>query len=148
MIIAVREIYLKNFDSLYNEIAGYSNESDLWVIKDDILNSAGNLALHLIGNINFFIGTYLGDTGYVRDRDKEFSDKNVAKQKLLDDIRATKLMVETTLSSYSDADADKIYPIDKFGEGRTISFVLMYLLAHLNYHLGQINYHRRLLTTS
>ncbi len=145
MIQSVKEIYLKNLDALHNEISLYTNENDIWTIQNQISNSAGNLALHLIGNLNYFIGTYLGGTGYVRNRDLEFSDKNVPKQKLLDDIKATREMMDTTLSAMRDGSETAIYPSDKFGAERTNAYILMYLLAHLNYHLGQINYHRRLI---
>lgn len=145
MIESIKEIYLKNLDALYNEISLYANESDIWEIKNQISNSAGTLTLHLVGNLNFFIGTYLGNTGYERNRDLEFSARHVAKQKLLYDISETKEMVNKTLSAMNPADDLAIYPTDKFGEGRTTGYVLMYLLAHLNYHLGQVNYHRRLI---
>lgn len=145
MLQSIKEIYLKNLDALYNEINLYENENDIWKIQKQISNSAGNLTLHLIGNLNYFIGTYLGNTGYVRNRDLEFSDKNVPKQKLLADIKSISQIIDTTLSGMDHEAATILYPTDKFGEGRTNEFVLMYLLAHLNYHLGQINYHRRLI---
>lgn len=145
MIQSIKEIYLKNLDALHNEISLYENENDIWAIQNQISNSAGNLALHLIGNLNYFIGTYLGETGYVRNRDLEFSDKNVPKQKLLEDIKATREMIDTTLSAMEHNSDATIYPTNKFGESRTNGYVLMYLLAHLNYHLGQVNYHRRLI---
>ncbi len=146
MINSFKEVYLKNLNALLNEITLFSNEDDIWKTATDITNSAGNLALHLIGNLNYFVGTYLGNTEYVRDRDREFADKNIPKQNLINDLNATIDMVETTLSSMNDEDLKKSYPTDKFGEGKTMGYVLTYLLAHLNYHLGQINYHRRLLS--
>ena len=147
MINSIKEVYLKNLNALLNEITLYANEDDLWKTGTGISNSGGNLTLHLIGNLNYFIGTNLGNSGFVRDRDSEFADKDVPKQKLIDDFQVTINMVETTLSGMKDEDINKPYPIDKFGEGKTIGYVLTYLLAHLNYHLGQINYHRRLLNS-
>ncbi|MFN0275176.1 MAG: DUF1572 family protein [Chitinophagales bacterium] len=143
MIQTIKEIYLKNYDSLISEIQQYKNEEDIWKLADGISNSAGNLILHLNGNLNLFIGTVLGNTGYIRDRDREFSDKNVRKEKLLSDSLATKQMIEQVLSLIPETDAEKNYPSDKFADKST-AFALMYFLAHFNYHLGQINYHRRL----
>ena len=146
MITSIKEIYIRNLESLKNEISLYSNEADIWKIQGGILNSAGNLTLHLIGNLQFFIGTTLGETGYERNRDKEFSDKDVPRDTLILNIDKTILMMDNTLSKMHDADLENAYPLDKFGEGKINAFVLNYLLAHLNYHLGQINYHRRLLS--
>ncbi len=146
MVNSIKEVYLKNLKALLNEITLYSNEDDIWKIAPGISNSSGNLTLHLIGNLKYFVGTHLGNTGFVRDRDREFADKNIPKDHLIDEINSTIIIVETALSAMQDTDLQKSYPIDKFGEGKTNGFVLTYLLAHLNYHLGQINYHRRLLS--
>ncbi len=146
MIESLKEIYTKNLESLKKEIALYNNEADLWKIETGILNSAGNLTLHLIGNLHFFIGTQLGNTGFVRDRDREFSDKDIPKAELTANIDKTIQMLDNTFSKLNDADLVELYPLKNFGEDRTNGFILNFLLAHFNYHLGQINYHRRLLT--
>lgn len=146
MIQSFKEVYLKNLNSLLTEISLYNSEEDIWRVEPGILNSAGNLTLHLMGNLNFFIGTYLGDTGYVRDRDREFADKDIPKQQLINDLNETINMLDVTLSNLTDEALLKVYPTDKFGEGKTNAYILTYLLAHFNYHLGQINYHRRLLS--
>ena len=65
----------------------YKNEEDVWKIKEGISNSAGNLTLHLLGNLNHFIGATLGNTGYVRERDKEFSLKNIPRIQLVEDLK-------------------------------------------------------------
>lgn len=146
MIQSFKEVYLKNLNSLMTEISLYEKEEDIWKIDTGILNSAGNLTLHLMGNLNYFIGTYLGDTGYVRDRDREFADKDIPKLQLMSDLNETINMLDITLSNLTDQDLLQVYPTDKFGVGKTTGYILTYLLAHFNYHLGQINYHRRLLS--
>lgn len=146
MIQSFKEVYLKNLNSLKSELSLYDTESDIWKVEHGILNSAGNLTLHLIGNLNYFIGSYLGDTGYVRDRDREFADKDISRQQLLSDLTETINMLDVTLSNLTDEALLKVYPTDKFGAGKTTGYILTYLLAHFNYHLGQINYHRRLLS--
>jgi hypothetical protein len=147
MIQELKEIYLKNLGTLHTEISQYNKEEDLWITEGAILNCAGNLALHLVGNLNHFIGSVLGETGYVRNRDKEFSDKQIPRSDLLQMIVEVTAVVARTLSGMTDSDGLKIFPLETFGTGRSNQFVLMYLLAHFNYHLGQINYHRRILAT-
>lgn len=82
----------------------------------------------------------------MRDRDREFSDKDIPKLQLMNDLNETINMLDVTLSNLSDEALLQVYPTDKFGEGKTNAYILTYLLAHFNYHLGQINYHRRLLS--
>jgi hypothetical protein len=140
-----KEIFLKNLDSLAGEIAAYEKESTMWITHAGISNCAGNLALHLIGNVNHFIGAQLGSTGYVRERDKEFSEKNISRNVLLQKIESTKKIVAFAFDALTNAELKKIFPLTHFGEGKTTHEVLLILLTHFNYHLGQVNYHRRLI---
>jgi len=131
---------------LKEEIGLYAEEAMLWEIRPGISNSAGNLCLHLLGNLNHFIGSVLGDTGYIRQREDEFGLKNSSRMELLLSIDQTILTINETLDSFSEADFDKTYPLEKHGTVVTTRYMLVHLLTHLNYHLGQINYHRRLTT--
>jgi uncharacterized damage-inducible protein DinB len=117
----------------------------LWQLENQIQNTAGNLSLHLIGNLNHFIGATLGKTGYIRNRPLEFSDENVPKTILIQDIQNTIVMIENVLSSLEESDLEKEYPILVFEQKTSTIYFLMHLTTHLTYHLGQINYHRRLL---
>lgn len=139
------KLFARDLAKLKNEIELYSNENDLWKTSGEITNSAGNLTLHLIGNLKHFIGATLGNSGYVRHRDLEFSDSGVPRQSLMTGIDETTAVVASTFSRLSEADLEKIYPIEVFGEPLTTEFFLVHLAGHLNWHLGQINYHRRLL---
>jgi hypothetical protein len=142
---SLTEIFERDLNKLKEEISLYKDERKLWVIDKDISNSAGNLCLHLLGNLNHFIGGALGNTGYVRNRDSEFALKNIPQTELLDKIEQTKTMVIDTLSSLSESDFEKDFPEGKWAEKASTGFLLMHLSTHLSYHLGQINYHRRLL---
>ena len=145
MLQTLSSLFGRDLSKLIGEIDLYKNETDLWKIKEGISNSGGNLTLHLIGNLNHFIGAVLGNTGYVRERDKEFSLKNIPRKQLVDDINNTSAVIANTFSSLSKNDLEKDYPIPFNNEISATGFILMFLLSHLNYHLGQINYHRRLL---
>lgn len=139
------ELYGRDLDKLKTEVEQYSNEADLWKTSGEITNSAGNLTLHLIGNLKHFIGAVLGDSGFVRDRDAEFSTGGVSRDELMAEIEAASSVVKSTLEKLTDEDLAKTYPIEVFGHPMTTEFFLVHLTTHLNYHLGQINYHRRLL---
>ena len=136
--------FLRELDRLKEEIIQFENEDILWITRKEISNSAGNLALHLIGNLNHFIGATLGNTGYVRERDLEFTKKNVSAEQIVSDIDSAKQMIKHVLSQMTSEDLEKDYPIEKsFGKVST-GYLLIHLITHLNYHLGQINYFRRI----
>ncbi len=139
------EIFTRDLNKLKSEIESYSNESNLWIISGEIKNSAGNLALHLTGNLKHFIGAILGNTGYIRNRDSEFSLKNVSKDELLKSIDETIFVVKSTIKSLSEDSLSKDYPQPYRDNTVTTGYFLIHLASHLNYHLGQVNYHRRLL---
>lgn len=136
----------KNLETLKEEINAYDNEEDLWKLHGDIKNTPANLALHLCGNLKHFIGATLGSTGYVRDRDNEFAVKGVSRDDISKEIDSTIETVIPILSQLTLEDINKPFPLDNFGEGRTTGGVITFLIFHLGYHLGQINYHRRTLT--
>ncbi|HVF48350.1 MAG TPA: DinB family protein [Pyrinomonadaceae bacterium] len=140
------KLYERDLGKLREEIEQYSDEADLWRTRGEIANSAGNLALHLVGNLNHFFGAVLGGSGYVRDRDAEFARSGVSKQELLAQIEEAIPGVINTLKDLPDEDLAKTYPIEVFGHPMTTEYFLVHLATHFNYHLGQINYHRRLLT--
>ncbi len=141
------ELFERDLTKLKEEISLYVDESKIWAIKGEIKNSAGNLTLHLLGNLNHFVGAILGGNGYVRNRDAEFSDKNVPRAEIISNIDKTIGVIKSTLSKISDEDLKKDYPVKVLKNKETMKteFFLIHLVGHLNYHLGQINYHRRLI---
>jgi len=146
MITAVlNSIIKRDLLKLKTEIESYKDESALWRIEKRIANSGGNLCLHLIGNLNTYIGAILGQTGYVRDRDAEFSLKNIPRKELIQKIEDTIQVIDRVLPTLTPEQLEKEYPIIVLKEPTTTEFFLVHLAAHLTYHLGQINYHRRLL---
>lgn len=139
------KLFKRDLNKLIEEIDLYKNDTNLWEIDGLVSNSAGNLCLHLIGNLNHFIGAILGDTGYIRQRELEFSLKDVPKSELITQIKKTIEVVENTLNTLTVADLIKDYKVQVFKEAMTTEYFLIHLTMHLAYHLGQINYHRRLL---
>ncbi len=136
-------LYQRELTNVKEEIAAYKSEDALWITSDGINNSAGNLSLHISGNLQHFFGTILGGTDYERDRDFEFSGK-VSRQELLDDLEAAEKAITDTLAVITEEQLSELFPVKAFGDVTTEWFIL-HLYGHLTYHLGQINYHRRLL---
>jgi uncharacterized damage-inducible protein DinB len=148
IIQEIRKLFERDLNRLVKEIEAYKTEESLWIIKDGINNSGGNLALHLVGNLKTYIGKNLGGFDYIRNREAEFSSKNIPKETLLGMIQETKSIVLKTLDSLTVNRLEKIYQEEVLGYEMTTQYFLIHLYGHLNYHLGQINYHRRLLSES
>lgn len=144
LIETLKSLFNRDLNQLKVEIESYQDESQLWVIDKNISNSGGNLCLHLIGNINTYIGAEIGKTGYIRNRPLEFSLKDIPKSELINKTEETILVVNNALDSLTVADLETIYPQIVFEKEMTTGFFLVHLSTHLAYHLGQINYHRRL----
>ena len=144
LLKSIAKLYDRDLRKLESEIAAFETEDSLWVIGGEIKNPAGNLALHLCGNLRYYIGTVLGNSGYVRDREYEFAARHVQKSELLDAIRDAKDQVLRTLPTLTSQTLNGEYPVQVFDYKMTTLYFLVHLHGHLNYHLGQINYVRRL----
>ena len=138
------QLFRRDIINLYKEIELYRDESQLWEILDGTKNSGGNLALHLVGNLNAYFGNNLGNTGYVRDREAEFLDKNISKEILLKLIERVNQVVSKVLENLTDKQMKAIHPENVLGYEMTTEYFLIHLHGHLTYHTGQINYHRRI----
>lgn len=145
LINNLQQLFTIDLNKLKEEIKLYKNESKLWITEKDISNSAGNLCLHLVGNLNTYIGAMIGETGYIRNRPEEFSAKNIQRDTLIDSIDKVISVVQDSLSKLPEEHLGKEYPLKVFDKPLTYEQFLLHLSGHLMYHLGQINYHRRLL---
>ena len=137
-------LYERDLRKLIEEINLFEREENLWKTLGSINNSAGNLALHIVGGLNLSIGTTLAQTGYVRNRDQEFINKNVERNLIVEQLELIPMICKT-LFALTPQQMDSPYPRFFDKENATISYVLCQLLLHLNYHLGQVNYLRRAL---
>lgn len=141
----LKSLFKRDLNKLKAEITAYKTESNIWLVDQAISNSAGNLCLHVVGNLNTYIGATLGNTNYIRDRDLEFSSKNVPRAILIQKIEETLIVVNSALDLLTIEQTEKEYPLLVLEEKTSTEFFLVHLTTHLAYHLGQINYHRRLL---
>ena len=134
--------------SLRDELLAYPEEKAIWEVPKGLPNSAGNLALHLVGNLRFYVGTQLGATGFVRDRDAEFAKKGVPRADLVKGIETAADEVTRTLATLDASQLDKPFPVEVGGHRLQTGLFLQHLASHLAYHLGQVDYHRRVVTGS
>jgi uncharacterized damage-inducible protein DinB len=148
-MMIIIETLLKLFDRdlqrLEEEINLYQTEEAIWRLDGEIKNTAGNLCLHLCGNLQHYIGANLGHTSYVRNRDNEFAAKGISKADLIAEVQKTKQTVREALETLKPSVLEAEYPEKIFDYPTTTAYFLIHLTAHLNYHLGQVNYHRRIL---
>ena len=140
-----KSLFNRELEKLAKQIRSFELESNIWVVKGDVNNSSGNLCLHLVGNLNNYIGHKLGGTNYVRDRKFEFEGKDVTRVELLEMIEKAKSMITTTFDGLQDYSLDSIYPEKVLGYEMSSRYFITHLLSHFSYHLGQIDYLRRLI---
>lgn len=145
MIETLKTLFNRDLNGLKSEIGLYHNENDIWHVQKGTMNSAGNLCLHLVGNLNTYIGSVFGKTNYVRNRELEFSLKDIPKAELIKKIEETINVVNNALDRITEEEFKTDFPVLVFKEKTSTEFMLIHLTTHLAYHLGQINYHRRLL---
>ncbi len=139
-------LYSRDLTRLVQELSAFPDTATLWQTRAGITNSAGNLALHLEGNLREFIGRLLGKLDYVRDRPREFSDSGIEKADLIARLSAVRDEIPLVVAGLSDDDLAADYPQIYGGMTLSTRQMLIHLEGHLSYHLGQIDYLRRLLT--
>jgi uncharacterized damage-inducible protein DinB len=139
-------LVVRDLGGVMREIEAFPDDASVWELRPGVTNSAGTLALHLVGNLNHYIGHYLGQTGYVRDRPREFSTTGVSRAELVAMLAATREMIATVLPRVTEEQLDLPYP--ESHSGRTIATrpFLVHVATHLAFHLGQIGYLRRIVT--
>jgi len=145
LTLTLKKLLSRDLNKLKLEIESYQDEKKIWYTERNINNSAGNLCLHLVGNLKAYIGAVLGQSGYVRERDLEFSLKNIPRKQLVQSIEETVDIIHATLDRLTQEDLEAEYPVLVLAEKTSTEYFLVHLATHLGYHLGQVNYHRRLL---
>lgn len=132
--------------ALRREVEAYPDERGLWQEVPGISNVAGTLVLHLAGNIQHYLGARLGGTGYVRDRAAEFARRGVSRPELLREMEAARVAVKAALSGPTLPDPAADFPEAVGGVTVATGDYLVHLTTHFAYHLGQVDYHRRVVT--
>jgi uncharacterized damage-inducible protein DinB len=137
----------RDLDALAAQIGRYPDDASLWRIEGEVTNAAGTLALHVVGNLRHYVGGVLGGSGYVRDREAEFTRREPGREDLQAMVRACRAEVVPVLEGLDDRVLAGPYPGDLPASlrGATTRRFLLHLSGHLMWHLGQMDYHRRLL---
>ena len=138
----IQKFFSRDLDRLAVDLKAADNEK-LWIAPEGVQNSCGVLVQHLIGNLRHFIGAGLGNTGYRRNRDREFENTGKTKTELIDEVKNVKKMINNVLNNLDEDTLESPFPLDVPFEFTTRQF-LLHLYGHLNYHFGQFNYLRRL----
>lgn len=143
----LKALYLRGIADVQRELDLYPDEPSLWQTLPGLPNSAGNIILHLAGGLQYLFGSTLGQTGYIRDREAEFSRRDVPRGELTKELDAARAAVLAGFTKLTPAGLEQPFPtrISDDAEFST-RLTLLQLLSHLSYHLGQIDYHRRAVT--
>ena len=136
---------IRDLKAMGQEVAAFPDDSALWRTVPGIANAAGNLAIHVAGNLQLFVGGILGGSGYVRDRDGEFGRRSGSREEVQAELDRAREQVERVLPELTEAQLDADFPVVPDGPPVTTGAFLVRLCAHASYHRGQLNYLRRVL---
>jgi len=139
------DLYERDLRKMIEEVNLFKDEENLWRTQGSVKNSCGNLVLHITGGLNHYFGATLAHTGYIRDRDQEFSKKGVKREELVAQLEQVIPVMNETLSALTTEQIEADFPIFFDKPNTSVSYVAIRMLAHLGYHLGQVNYLRRVL---
>jgi uncharacterized damage-inducible protein DinB len=140
------ELYARDLTRLIQELTAFPDTASLWKTAPGVTNAAGTLALHLEGGLRHFIGLRLGKIEYQRDRQLEFSARGVERDELIARLEAVKASIPEVIAALSEAELDAIDPANGADKPMTVRQWLVHLYGHLGYHLGQVDYLRRVAT--
>jgi uncharacterized damage-inducible protein DinB len=142
----IRRMMGRELEAFAREVELFPDDSSLWRTLPGVTNSAGNLALHVCGNLRHFVGAVLGGTGYVRDRPAEFATRAGRRADVARQLRETAEVVAGALTRVPESALATPYPEPHDGVQLPCGRFLMHLCVHLAFHLGQAGYLRRALT--
>ena len=137
---------VRELQTFIREIEAFPSDDSVWHTRRGVTNSAGNLALHICGNLQDFVGRVLGGTSYVRNREQEFSQREGTRAGLVAELNKTIDMIKATLPEVTDETMAAAYPMQIHGASLNTAAFLVHLAAHLAFHLGQAGYLRRIIT--
>ena len=146
MINDIQILMSRELNSFVDELKLFTDDQAIWEVLPGVTNSAGNLTLHVCGNLNHFIGAVLGHTGFVRDRESEFNRKSGSRVELVSELQDTKVIIQNLLPKLSETTLTETYPKTVGGVELPCARFLMHLATHLSFHVGQVGYLRRILT--
>lgn len=142
----LQTLYLREIATLQRELDLYPDDESVWKDLPGLPNSAGTIFLHLAGNLQHFFGATLGNTGYVRNRDAEFSKRDTPRSELKKELGASQESIKAAFANLAEAKLEQPFPVKVGDSELSTQGAILHFLSHLAYHLGQIDYHRRAVT--
>jgi uncharacterized damage-inducible protein DinB len=142
----VQAVLCRDLGAVRRSVEAYPDDASLWAERAGLPNAGGTLVLHIAGNLQHFLGAVLGGSGYRRDRAAEFSRRGVTRAALVAEIDAAQVAVERGIAALPEEALAAPYPEAIVGRTVATGDYLVHLAVHLAYHLGQLDYHRRLVT--
>jgi hypothetical protein len=98
----IETMLLRELEGFEREVSLYPDDESLWKTLPGITNSAGNLAMHVAGNLQHYIGTVLGGTGYLRNRDAEFARRSGTRAEVVSELRKAATVVRDVLPKMTE----------------------------------------------
>jgi hypothetical protein len=136
----------REIDTLIREVELFADDDALWRVLPGVANSCGTLALHCAGNLQHYVGAVLGGSGYIRDRDREFSQRTGTRADLVAELTSARQAVVRTLAELPAATLEAEFPEAIGGTRLPTHLFLMHLSVHLGFHVGQVDYLRRIMS--
>lgn len=140
------DLLVRELEGLRREIAFFPDDESIWHTVPGISNSAANLALHVAGNLQHFVGRVLGGTSYVRNRELEFGRTSGTKDDVIRELQAAATVVRITLARLGADRLASEFPEHHAGLRFQTDRFLLHLCTHAAFHLGQAGIVRRALT--
>lgn len=141
-------LFRRDLERLRKQVEMVADDDALWTVQPGVTNSVGNLALHLEGNLREFVGRQLGQVAYQRTRPVEFSQKGLTKDAVIERISQLGQLIPSVIESLTPEQIESEFPEVVLDAPMTTRQFLIHLYGHLNWHLGQIDYLRRISAAS
>lgn len=142
----VQTLLLRDLAAVRRTVEAYPDDASVWAVRSGLPNAGGTIVLHLAGNLRHFVGRVLGGSTFQRDRPAEFARRDVSREDLLAELAATEVAIRETLATLPEESLAKPFPETVAGSVLSTGAMLAHLATHLAYHLGQLDYHRRVVT--
>jgi uncharacterized damage-inducible protein DinB len=139
-------LYRRDLAKFAKQIESFPTDELLWQTLPGVINPAGNLALHIEGNLSEFVGRQLGGLPYQRNRDLEFSSKQGTRADLSARLAKLSESIAAVIEALNADQLEKEYPQVVLDRPMSTGEFLIHLYGHLNWHLGQVDYLRRMIT--
>ena len=138
-------LFRRDLAKLIQHIESFPDDESIWQVLPGVSNAAGNLALHLQGNLREYVGRQLGEISYVRNRPLEFSARGLSRREVCAQLTDLMNSIPLVIENLTDEQLESEYPEVVLEAATSTRAFLIHLYGHLNWHLGQVNYLRRIL---